>query len=195
MDPDPPYVVIVFEYVDACMRGNPDSPAGVADDVRNVGLVDRNPFKLIVGGSGPMREYYTNLSRKLGVIDNISFVGYIPDENLAEYYNGCKLFVLPSTDPTREGFGIVLLEAMACGRPVISTKITGVAKDIADRGAGIVVEPENTKALARAIRAILSDHNLADAMGAAGRSLVLEKYSSEKIADTMIKIYLEAVHH
>ena len=150
-------------------------------------------IKLIVGGSGPMREYYTNLSRTLGVMDNVSFVGYIPDENLAEYYNSCKLFVLPSTDPTREGFGIVLLEAMSCGRPVISTKITGVAEDIANRRAGIVVEPENTEALAQGIRTILLDNNLADNMGAAGRSLVLEKYSSEKIADQMMKIYLETV--
>jgi len=151
-------------------------------------------IKLIVGGSGPMQEYYTNLSESLGVMDNISFVGYIPDENLAGYYNGCKLFVLPSTDPTREGFGIVLLEAMACGRPVISTKITGVANDITDRGAGIVVEPENAKALAQAIRTILLDNNLADKMGAAGRSLVEEKYSSEKIADKMIKIYIGAAN-
>jgi glycosyltransferase involved in cell wall biosynthesis len=152
-------------------------------------LPDIPDLKLIVGGSGIMKEYYLNLSRSLGISEHVEFVGYIPDKELPRYYNGCSVTVLPSTDPTREGFGIVLLEAMACGKPVITTGIAGVARDITDRSAGKVVPPENAVALGDAIKAVLLDPERADEMGSAGREIVREKYSSDRVADSVISIY------
>jgi glycosyltransferase involved in cell wall biosynthesis len=150
-------------------------------------------IKLIIGGSGPMKEYYARLSRSMGITENVEFAGYIPDNKLSDYYNSCRMVVLPSIDPTREGFGIVLLEAMACGRPVISTDISGVAEDIRIYGAGIVVEPGNADVLVEAIKTIRNDPNLANRMGSAGRVLIEEKYGSENVAGQIEEIYREAV--
>jgi len=150
-------------------------------------------IKLVVGGSGPMKEYYTGLCRSIGIYENVDFVGYIPDNNLPDYYNRCKMVALPSIDPTREGFGIVLLEAMACGRPVIATDLTGVAEDIRICGAGIVIEPGDAVALAKAIKTILNDPAFADRMGLAGRKLVEKKYGSDIVAGQVEQVYREAV--
>jgi len=150
-------------------------------------------IKLIVGGSGPMKEYYVNLSRSTGISENVEFAGYIPDNHLSDYYNRCRMVVLPSIDPTREGFGIVLLEAMACGRPVISTSITGVAHDIRMSGAGLVIEPRDADALAEAIKTIMNNPDLAVRMGSAGRVLMEEKYSSKIVAGQVESVYLDAI--
>ncbi len=149
-------------------------------------------IKLIVGGSGPMKEYYINLSRSAGISQNVDFVGDIPDNYLPGYYNSCNMVVLPSTDRTREGFGIVLLEAMACGRPVITTDITGVAGDIRLHGTGLVIEPGDAAALAEAITILLNNPGLAARMGTAGRSLVEKKYRSDIVAEQVESIYYHA---
>lgn len=146
-------------------------------------------IKLIVGGFGPLKEYYVNLSRSAGVAENVEFAGYIPDTDLCSYYNSCRMVVLPSTDLTREGFGIVLLEAMACGRPVISTDITGVAQDIREYGAGLVIEHGNPEALAEAIQFILNNPDIAVQMGSAGRALAIEKYGSDIVAGQVETLY------
>lgn len=103
------------------------------------------------------------------------------------------MVALPSIDPTREGFGIVLLEAMACGRPVISTNITGVAEDIRKCRGGLVIEPGNVMDLSEAIKTILHDLNLAVQMGCAGRALVEQKYGSGIVADQIEQLYYDAV--
>ena len=98
----------------------------------------------------------------------------------------------PMNDSSREGFGIVLLEAMACGRPVISTDITGVAGDIRLHGTGLVIEPGDAAALAEAITILLNNPGLAARMGTAGRSLVEKKYRSDIVAEQVESIYYHA---
>jgi len=146
---------------------------------------------LIVGGSGPLRSYYEDMAASLGLSENVDFVGYIPDEDLADYYRGCRLFVLPSTDPAQEGFGIVLLEAMSCGCPVVTTTITGVADDINQMGAGRVVDPGSVDALSNAIAELLRDDDETARMGDAGRSLIEAKYSCRKVAEQMEAVYVD----
>ncbi len=148
---------------------------------------------LIVGGSGPLRGYYEDMAASLGLSENVDFVGYISDEDLADYYRGCRLFVLPSTDPAQEGFGIVLLEAMACGCPVVTTTITGVADEISRMGAGRVVEPGSVDALSHAIAELLRDEDDAARMGDAGRSLIEAKYSCRKVAEQMEAVYMDVL--
>jgi glycosyltransferase involved in cell wall biosynthesis len=145
--------------------------------------------RLVVGGSGRLVEYYRNMAESLGIGANVRFAGFIPAEQLQDYYNGCRLFVLPSTDPTREGFGIVPLEAMACGKPVVTTDIAGIAKDIVTSGAGLVVDRENKAALAEAMFCILENENLAKKMGTSGRKLVEEMYSWRRVAEDIEKVY------
>jgi len=150
-------------------------------------------LKLIVGGEGALKEYYMNVSRSIGLGGNVDFVGLVPQEKLAEYYNSCNLFVLPSTDPTRETFGIVLLEAMACGKPVVATQIAGVAEDIKGNNAGLVVGPGDKYGLAEAMLRILTNQELAAKMGSLGRRLVEKKYNWRKVAEQTSKLYEELV--
>jgi glycosyltransferase involved in cell wall biosynthesis len=157
-------------------------------------LKQSNPsIKLIIGGTGTEIGYFKNLTEMMGISENVSFMGHVLREDLVRLYNSCTIFVLPSTDPTREGFGIVLLEAMACGRPVITTDITGVAEDVRNFRSGICVEPGNVEDLAKAINQILPDENLANQMGMAGRTLVEEKYSSEVVANQIEHVYLSVL--
>lgn len=145
--------------------------------------------KLIVGGSGDLVEFYMRIACSLGLKDNVKFAGFISSEQLLDYYNGCKLFVLPSTDPRREGFGIVPLEAMACQRPVITTNIVGMAEDIKKSGSGMVVGCTDKDALASSMLCILKDEDLAKRMGAFGRKLAVEKYSWRRAAEQIEKVY------
>ena len=145
--------------------------------------------KLVVGGSGCLLDYYRSLTESLGLMKNVRFMGFVPAERLLDYYNGCRLFVLPSTDPTREGFGIVPLEAMACGKPVVTTDIAGMATEIEMSESGLVVSRENEAELAEAMFCILENENLAKKMGISGRRLVEGKYSWGRIAKDIEKIY------
>ncbi len=145
--------------------------------------------KLVVGGSGSMIKYYLKLADSLGLKRNVRFVGHISKNQLLEYYNGCRLFVLPSTDPAREGFGMVLLEAMACSRPVITTDIAGMARDIKKNAAGLVVSRGNEEELADAMGCVLKEKDLAFRMGTFGRKLVEEKYSWNVVAKRIERVY------
>ena len=147
--------------------------------------------RLVVGGRGSMLDYYRQLAGSLGIGENVIFAGFVPSEKLAEYYNGCRLFVLPSTDPRREGFGIVPLEAMACKRPVVVTEIMGMAGDIKEYGAGMVTRCNDTEGLALSILAILKDDDLAERMGAEARKLAIEKYSWTGAAEQIERVYRE----
>jgi glycosyltransferase involved in cell wall biosynthesis len=149
--------------------------------------------RLLVGGNGCLVDYYRSLTESLGLGMNVRFTGFIPAERLQEYYNGCRLFVLPSTDSTREGFGIVPLEAMSCGKPVITTEIVGIAEEIKKSGSGLVVSRGNEVDLAKAMLYILENEDLAKKMGTSGRRLIEERYSWRRIAEEMEKVYIGLV--
>uniref|UniRef100_A0A7C3UGH5 Glycosyltransferase family 1 protein n=1 Tax=Geoglobus ahangari TaxID=113653 RepID=A0A7C3UGH5_9EURY len=150
--------------------------------------------KLIVGGRGKLMAEYKNIAKSLGLDSNVEFHGFIPEEKIVEYYNMCKVFVLPSTSSTQEGFGIVLLEALSCETPVISTEVVGIAEDVKKYEAGIIVPPKNPEALAEAIIKLLSDEDLAKKMGKNGRKLVEEKYTWERVAEMTEKVYEQVVN-
>ena len=156
----------------------------VKDEIRDV--------RLIVGGDGELKTYYQEMANRLGIGDNVEFVGFIPDSKLVEYYNRCSVFVLPSYSSDQEGFGIVLLEALACGKPVVTTEIVGVSNDVHEFNAGVVVKPCDVKSLADAILGILQDSDLRRRMRKNGRKIA-EKYSWRKVAAMVEKIYTELV--
>jgi glycosyltransferase involved in cell wall biosynthesis len=149
--------------------------------------------KLLVGGSGALSCYYNDLAKRLGLHENVEFLGFVPGDALKKHYNGCKIFVLPSTDPAQEGFGIVLLEAMSCGRPVIATDIAGAAEDIKKSSAGLVVGRKSEVELAKAILFLLDNEDFAAEMGSSARRLVEEKYSWKMVAHQTEKVYRELV--
>lgn len=149
--------------------------------------------KLKVGGKGVLMDYYKGVVESSGLGANVEFCGFIPDEEIVEYYSRANVFVLPSISSTYEGFGIVALEALACKTPVISTEIVGVAEDVKKSKAGIIVQPKDSGALADAMIKILGNEKLQKKMGENGRRLVKAKYTWKGVAEMMEKVYNELV--
>ncbi|MDF0591964.1 glycosyltransferase family 4 protein [Candidatus Methanocrinis natronophilus] len=150
---------------------------------------DYPEVKLLVGGSGELLDHYRGMTRDLCLEDNVEFLGFIPEDMLAKRYNRSDVFVLPSNSRSQEGFGMVALEAMACGKPVICTDIVGLAEDIEKRGAGLTVEPSNPKRLAVSIIHILKKGPELKEMGCAGRRLAVEKYGWRTVAERVEGVY------
>ena len=145
-------------------------------------------IKLYIAGKGKLLEEYKQLSINLGIDKKIIFLGYVSDEDLIKYYNQCEVFILPSIDHN-EGFGIVLLEALACKTPVITTDIVGIADEIKDNNCGIIVEPKNSTQLSESIIELLDNKKKIKLMGENGRKLVEKKYTWKKVAKYVEKVY------
>jgi glycosyltransferase involved in cell wall biosynthesis len=149
--------------------------------------------KLIVGGKGNLISNYQKQVKSLNLENNVEFHGFIPDENLPEYYNQCNAFVLPSISSAQEGFGIVALEALACGKPVISTEIVGIADDINNNNLGAIVPPCDPDSLAEAIIKVLSGTSDSRRMERKCREVVEDNYTWLYVAKITDKIYQDVV--
>jgi len=136
--------------------------------------------KCLICGDGNKRADYEKLAKELKIDKQIIFIGRVPDEDLVKYYNLADVFVLPSTDQS-EAFGIVLLEAMACGLPVIASDLPGVRSVFENNKQGLRVIPSDTKDLSNKLNQLLSSPEKIDQMGRAARELVEQKYDWEKI--------------
>jgi len=106
--------------------------------------------RLVIVGKGDLQESYKNQAAQLRIEDRVHFAGGVPDEELAEWYAGARAMVLPSIDGS-EAFGIVLIEAMACGTPVIASDLPGVRTVARRVGSGMLVPPNNEHALSQAL--------------------------------------------
>ncbi|MFC1522169.1 glycosyltransferase [Elusimicrobiota bacterium] len=145
--------------------------------------------RLLLVGSGPLRRDLEDLAIDLGVASRIEFSGAISDEELLSYYHACDCFVLPSV-MNNEAFGIVQLEAMACGKPVINTNLpTGVPGVSVNGETGITVEPGDPVALANAINSLIENKELARKYGSNGRKRVIGNFSDPVLKREISKIY------
>lgn len=144
-------------------------------------------FRLIVVGPGTrLRPGYQEQARKLN-LDDIVFTDFVSDAELPEYYRTADIFCAPATGD--ESFGIVLLEAMACGKPVIASDIEGYASVLDNNSEeGLLVPPGDEKALAQAILSLAEDRTLREQMGARGK-IKAQKYSWENIARQILDYY------
>jgi phosphatidyl-myo-inositol alpha-mannosyltransferase len=143
--------------------------------------------RLIVVGPGEPHRY-ERMVQYHGVC-NVQFAGEVSKDELPAYYATCDVFCAPSTG--RESFGIVLLEGMAAGKPVVATNIEGYRDVVRHHQEGILVEPKNPQALAHALCGVLTDPQLATRLGRAGRQRVRE-YSWPTVARRVVECYAEA---
>ena len=149
-------------------------------------------IKLLVVGEGDLRRKYMALANGLGLREHVIWCGRVPDEDLPAYYAACDITVLPSIT-MGEAFGVVLLESMACGKPVIASNLPGVRTVVNDGIDGLLVEPGNPADLAEKIQMLLSEPARRREMGKRGRAKVEAKYSWSAIIPRLIQVYEEVV--
>ena len=144
-------------------------------------------------GAGPLRQELEAEAGALGVADRVEWLGAVSDEEVAARLHACDAFVLPSVTHA-ETFGMVQLEAMACGKPAISTNLrSGVPWVNRDGETGIVVEPGSPEALAAAIARLQADPELCRRLGEAGRRRVAQDFTLAAMAGRTAQLYRDVM--
>jgi glycosyltransferase involved in cell wall biosynthesis len=166
---------------------------GVAHLIEALGqLKNQNRTQLVVVGEGPERPRLEARARELGLSDRVVFRGRISDAELRRAYEMADVFVLPAVLDARgdtEGLGVVLLEAMNYGVPVIASRIGGIVDIVTDNETGILVPPGDAAALAGALQALLVDVSRARQLGEAGRRRLAERFSWKAIVERFEAVY------
>ncbi len=137
-------------------------------------------------GTGPMKDYLLKRSIELRVNNKVVFTGFVSDFELQALYNAAYVAVFPSL---YEPFGIVALEAMSIGKPVIVSNVGGLSEIVVHGVNGLKVPPGDIESLANAIIELLSNPEHARKMGEEGFHIVYDKYTWDKIAEQTISIY------
>jgi len=148
-----------------------------------------NSRLIIVGPGTRLRRGYEREVRRSGLQD-VVFTGLVSYEELPRYYKTADIFCAPATG--HESFGIILLEAMALGKPIVASNIEGYANVVAHNAEGLLTPPGDKDMLTRALISLLTDESLRREMGARGRVKSLE-YSWEHIAQNVLKYYIRVL--
>ena len=155
-------------------------------------LIDALPAidaQLIVVGVGPMLDEWQAHARSRGVADRVAWLGEVPDDDLPALYRHSDLFVLPATQPS-EAFGLVQVEAMASGVPTVCTELgTGTSWVTVHDTTGLVVPPNDARALAAGINRVLADPAWRKSLGAAARARAQAEFSVELMIDRVFGVY------
>jgi len=149
-----------------------------------------------VAGTGPDRERLEQLANKLGVGDRVRFLGGVSDRELPALYNLASVYVGASRRAERlgvEGFGIALVEASACGRPVVAGNSGGIPDAVRDGETGFLVPPEEPAAFADAICRLLADPAAANRMGQNGRRAVETYFNWDRVVRDLREIESQVV--
>jgi glycosyltransferase involved in cell wall biosynthesis len=156
--------------------------------------LDETPdLRLTMAGNGPMTESLKELSAQLGIDDVVDFVGFIPNNEIYPLLKSHHIMVMPSVMES-ESFGVAVLEASACGRPVIASRVGGVPEVLIDGETGLLVPPGDVDSLTAAIVRLAEDPLTCLRMGQAGYQMVDENYRWERSLDMMSAQY-EALTH
>lgn len=134
----------------------------------------------------PYLRKIAGMVRESGLQDSVVLTGPVSRGDLRKLYAACSIFVLPSLS---EATPTVVLEAMACGKPVVASRVGGIPEQVQEGKSGFLVPPGDAEALAHRIKYLLDHPQWAQAMGACGRRLVEEKFTWEHIARKVVQIY------
>jgi rhamnosyl/mannosyltransferase len=149
------------------------------------------PATVVLVGDGPQRAALEALASELGIRSKVVFAGELNHQELVAWYHACDMFVLPSTSRA-EAFGVVPTEAMACGKPVVSTDLpTGVPWVNRNEETGLVVPPGDRAALASALTRLAVDVPLRRRLGERGRQRVAEDFTADRMTSRALELYRE----
>lgn len=161
---------------------------GIGNLIKAFAIVHKNyaQTRLLICGGGSKETAYKALVKDLGIEGVTIFTGKVPYEEIASYHNAIDIFVNLSFE---ESFGVSVLEASACEKPVIVTSIGGLTEIVKDGVTGIYVSPNNVESAASAITKLIRQPDLAHTLGINGRKFVLENYNWEENSKHILKLY------
>jgi glycosyltransferase involved in cell wall biosynthesis len=143
-------------------------------------------IRLTLAGEGTMTPRLRTLCVELGLESNVDFVGFVPNDRIYSLLSEHHIMVMPSLS---ESFGVAVLEAAACGRPSIASRVGGVPEVLRDGETGLLVSPGDPTALAEAILRLSGDLERCRQMGQAGRNLVVANFEWKVSLDQMHDLY------
>jgi glycogen synthase len=180
-----PYALFVGRL--ASNKGLPELVAAFAELARTAPEAQL----VLIGADGGQRANVETRVRGFGLTERVHVLGHVGDESLlAAAYREATVTVLPSE---YEAFGLVLLESLAQGTPVIASRVGGIPEFIEDERSGLLVPPRDTAALARALLRIWSDPSLARRLGEHGRRETAPRFTWERTVDRLDAIYREVL--
>ena len=147
---------------------------------------------LVVAGGGELLDGYRSMARAIGVANRVHFLGPVPHSELPDVLRACDLILLATEPP--ESFGIVLIEAMACGLPAVATEYPGVRAVVDEGENGLLVAPGDGKAVAAALTSMVElGADRRRELGLTGRAKCERSWSWPRLADRMDEVYAEAI--
>lgn len=155
-------------------------------------LTQLHHTRLIIAGDGPYRAGLAWLANMFQITDRVTFLGAVPRTELPRLYASVDLVVGASF--ANETFGIALVEAQACGTPVVASNFGGFPEVVRPGETGLLVPPQNPPVLAAAIRDLLDDPALRERMGRVGREWVTAQFSWSSVAERVLAAYREVLN-
>jgi glycosyltransferase involved in cell wall biosynthesis len=147
-------------------------------------------LKYLFAGEGSQKERLRKTAIRLGLEEEVMFLGFVPD--IPSFLSKVGIFVLPSL---YEGLGVAILEAMAAGKPVVATGVGGIPEVVEDQVTGLLVPPEDSRALARAISRLISEKGLMQEMGDKGWKRIQGHFTMEQMAGKNEDYYYELLQN
>ena len=149
-------------------------------------IKERDDVVFLIGGDGPLRGFHEQLAVNLGAKGKVIFVGAIPENQKPHYFAESDIVVIPSL---QEAFGLVVSEAMACGKPVIGSRVGGIPDQIIDGFNGFLVQPRNPREIAEKILWFIDKPSKARSMGIRGREIAVRKFNIERRIEHILLLY------
>lgn len=181
---------VEYDEFTALFVGRLDPGKGLAELIDAVAqLRESTPATLLLVGDGTLRDHLEVRAEERGIRDAVTFVGEVEHGEIHRYYAACDAFCLPSE---HEGFPVVNLEAMASGKPVVSTHIPAVEEQIVHEEDGLLIDVGDVDALATALERLATDPDLRQGVGEAAREKAVAEFTWDVQADRMTELYERA---
>lgn len=190
-DPAPlPSSSLPANFTDALFRvgaiARLETAKGIEYLIRAMAQLKAEPIVCIIIGDGSLRGALEELANTLGVAGSVHFAGYIP--NASAQIHHVDVLAVPSLE---EPFGLVCVEAMACSKPVVASRVGGIPEIVVDNETGLLVPPGDDVRLADAILRLYRDAGLRERLGQAGRERYLAHFSIEGMGEAVLELYRE----
>lgn len=162
---------------------------GVNYLIKAISQIENKKVKALIIGSGNLKKQYEQQVKDLKLENRVKFAGYVSDDELPKHYNLADIFILPSINKN-EAFGIVLIEALACGKPLIASNLKGVRSVVECGKNGLLTEPKNSSDIAAKINYLYSNPKVMKRFQSNALKTTKEKHKLPIIGNKLEEIYL-----